>query len=375
MMAANLSRVHEILNAAGRAGRAGHLANGTVLLIPEPPVAFAANGMPSDTAYDMLERVLPANDQCVQIDDPLTALLDRIQAGDVNGADVRYFLSRLRAGEGEDQNADRQIDLMARSFGAFQARKAGREADFDVKLASLRSALDDDAQAAQVVTMQIAAFSGMQVEPLAALAARIEAEIDNLPATIVDWCDWLIDFLIADRASYALLFGTDVETVKAVTRGRKTGGDSTDAEMALLKPALRAWLTGAPFATIEAALGVAAASIRTCKRARDFVLRLMNRRFYMIAGAVTALVQHALGQVGRVSANPAALEIFAIAVRKGLDLPEKVAFAHRSPSIRSRVILHRAYAHRIGNRPDQLGANFEAILGSIDAQLALGAGI
>jgi ATP-dependent RNA helicase HelY len=145
--------------------------------------------------------------------------------------------------------------------------------------------------------------------------------------------------------------------------------------MALLKPALKAWLTGAPFATIEAALAVAAASIRTCKRARDFVLRLMNRRFYMIAGAVTALVQHALGQVGRVSANPAVLEILAIAVRKGLDSPQKVAFAHRSPSIRSRVILHRAYAQRIGNRPDQPGANFEAILGSIDAQLALGAGI
>ena len=52
---------HEILNAAGRAGRAGHLANGTVLLIPEPPVAFAANGIPTGAAFDMLAKVLPAN--------------------------------------------------------------------------------------------------------------------------------------------------------------------------------------------------------------------------------------------------------------------------------------------------------------------------
>ena len=36
----SLLKAHEILNAAGRAGRAGYLANGVVLLIPEPVMAF-----------------------------------------------------------------------------------------------------------------------------------------------------------------------------------------------------------------------------------------------------------------------------------------------------------------------------------------------
>lgn len=363
---------HEILNAAGRAGRAGHLANGTVLLIPEPPVSFMANGAPTGEAFAMLAKVLPPNDQCVMIDDPLTALLDRIQLGDIGSPDVRYFLSRLRAGEGEEADPDRPIKMMNRSFAAFQARKTGAEVAFDAKLASLKDALDADAQAAEVVTVKIAAFSGMQLEPLTALATKIAAEIDALPTTVVEWCDWLVDFLIADRASYALLFGGDVETVKAVTRGKKTGGDSTDTEMALLKPALRAWLTGAPFASIEAALGVSQAKIKTCKRSRDFVLRLMNRRLYMITGALTALVQHALQEAERVSANPAVLEILSIAIRKGLDSPDKVAFAHRSTTIRSRVVIHRTYAERIPNRPDQMGTDFQTILRSIDAHLAFG---
>ncbi|MGF7163315.1 hypothetical protein FHS85_004978 [Rhodoligotrophos appendicifer] len=181
---------------------------------------------------------------------------------------------------------------------------------------------------------------------------------------------WLVDFLIADRASYALLFGGDVETVKAVTRGKKTGGDSTVAEIALLKPALRAWLTGAPFASIEAALGVAPSKFKTCKRSRDFVLKLMNRRFYMIAGALAALVQHALQEAGKVTANPAALEVMAVAIRKGLDSPDKIAFAHRSTAIRSPVILHRSYADRFPNREDQMGTDFQTILRSIDAHLA-----
>ncbi|MES1973323.1 MAG: DEAD/DEAH box helicase [Pseudomonadota bacterium] len=363
---------HEILNAAGRAGRAGHLANGTVLLIPEPPVSFEMDWTPTGKAFDMLAKILPVNDQCVMIDDPLTALLDRIQLGDVSSPDVRYFLSRLRAGEGEEADPDRPILMMNRSFAAFQARKTGVEVAFDAKLASLKNALDADAQAAEIMTVKIAAFSGMQLEPLTALATKILAEIDALPTTIIEWCDWLVDFLIADRASYALLFGSDVETVKAVTRGKKTGGDSTDAEMALLKPALRAWLTGAPFATIEAALGVPQAKIKTCKRSRDFALRLMNRRFYMITGALTALVQHALQEAEKVSANPAVLEILSIAVRKGLDSPDKVAFAHRSTAIRSRVVMHRSYVERMPDRPDQMGADFQTILRSIDAHLAFG---
>jgi hypothetical protein len=157
----------------------------------------------------------------------LTDLLDRIQAGRTAEPEVRYFLSRLRAGEGEEQDADRPVAMMARSFAAYQARKAGRAAEFETVLESLKGALAADAKAAEVVPMKIAAFSGMQVEPLAALAARIEASLDNLPATIVDWCCWLVDFLVDDPASYVLLFGSDVETVKAVTHGRKTGGDCT----------------------------------------------------------------------------------------------------------------------------------------------------
>lgn len=364
---------HEILNAAGRAGRAGHLANGTVLLIPEPPVGFDAFGTPTAATFDMLKKVLPANDQCVTIVDPLTGLLDKIQLGQVDGPEVRYFLGRLRAGEAADGSADVPVQMMARSFAAYQARIAGTQAEFDATVATLKVALESDALAADDATVKIASFSGMQLEPLSALAARIASEIDFLPVTILEWCDWLLDFVIADRESYALLFGPDVETVKAVTRGRKTGGDSTDAEMLLLKSALRAWLTGLPFAAIEASLGVPIAKLRMCMRSRDFVLKLMNRRFYMIAGAVSALVQQALKDAGKTSANPAAIEVLAIAIRKGLDTPDKVAFAYRSPSIRSRVMVHQAYRDRLATRSDQMGADFQAILRSIDGHLAFGA--
>lgn len=83
----------------------------------------------------------------------MTDLLDRIQAGRTAEPEVRYFLSRLRAGEGEEQDADRPVAMMARSFAAYQARKAGRAAEFETVLESLKGALAADAKAAEVVPL------------------------------------------------------------------------------------------------------------------------------------------------------------------------------------------------------------------------------
>ena len=54
---------HEILNAAARAGRAGHLANGVVLLlIPEPIVSFTEGNPNVLSRVQMHERWAVVND-------------------------------------------------------------------------------------------------------------------------------------------------------------------------------------------------------------------------------------------------------------------------------------------------------------------------
>lgn len=79
------------------------------------------------------------------------------------------------------------------------------------------------------------------VEPLAAIAVKVEAEIEALPSTVRGWIEWLVDFMIAGRRSYAVLFGSAVETVKAIARRKKTGGESTHSEFACSK---RRWRRG-----------------------------------------------------------------------------------------------------------------------------------
>ncbi|MDK1493732.1 hypothetical protein QN219_27460 [Sinorhizobium sp. 7-81] len=111
---------------------------------------------------------------------------------------------------------------------------------------------------------------------------------------------------------------------------------------------------------------------KTCKRSRDFLLKLINWRFYTIAGALTANVQHALQEAGKVSFNTAAVENLSVAIHKRWDFPDQVALAHRSTTIRSRVIIHRSYAASFPNRQDQIGADFQTILRSIDDRRAYG---
>jgi hypothetical protein len=93
----------------------------------------------------------------------------------------------------------------------------------------------------------------------------------------------------------------------------------------------------------------------------------------MVAAAATEVIRQTLLAKEKVAANPAVLEILAYAIRRGLDSPEKVAFAYRTPSTRSRVLLHRAFAEKIGDREPMLGSDFEHVMRHLDAVLAFGA--
>ena len=166
-----------------------------------------------------------------------------------------------------------------------------------------------------------------------------------------------------------MLFGPAVETVKAVTRGKKAGGESSAAEMTLLKTALEGWLKGEPFNRIEASLGVPTAKVGVCKRTRDLINQIANRQLYMVAAAASEVIRQTLAAKGKVTANPAVLEILAYAIRRGLDSPEKVAFAYRYPNARSRVLLHRAFTDKLGDRPPLLGYDFEQVMRHLDAVL------
>jgi hypothetical protein len=303
------------------------------------------------------------------MDDPVTIFLDAIHANNLEHPEVRYFVSRVRPVRNTEDAVDEAIATIRRSFAGFRARARNEQAVFEGKLAVLRAIIAADRPIDQDVAV-IAASSGFPDAPFAAIEARLTASIDALPDSIVGWVGWLIDLFRADMATYEALLGTDVQTVLYVMRGRKTGGPATDAEFVRLKAGLRAWLTGLPMRDIEVALGAEAARVGHCPRARDLALKLASRSLYLVVSSLTQVVRVILARHGRGVQQPAVLETLAYGIRRGIDHPEKIAFAHIRTTIRARVLLHGAFARDLGAPNALAGQDFQAVRSGVSARLA-----
>jgi ATP-dependent RNA helicase HelY len=359
---------HEILNAAGRAGRAGHLANGIVLLIPDPVAAFTTAGKPEPGAIGKLRQILPQNDQCVPMDDPLTAILDQIQAGNQDAVAVRYFASRVQAAEPAEGAVAKAVSMIRGSFAAFKARQVNEEELFDLKLEALRTVLADNIASPEITI--IAASTGLPNEPLLAAQAMFAADLSAIPTSVVAWVDWMVGFFAADQNSYLSLLGDDANIVNYVVRGKKNGPPPTASEFALLRAGLKAWVTGHSFYEIELALGVAPNKVKCCPRARDLVLKLANRSLYLIAASLADVAKLVYIANSINPSHPAVLETLAVAIRKGLDTPDKIAFAYRRPSMRSRVNIHSGFAEILGTPMDTAGLDYATVLNQMTSRIA-----
>lgn len=69
------------------------MANGLVLLIPEDVLYFRAQTPLSGGLVNKLKSILPEDDRCVDIVDPLQVILDRLTVGATTDLDVEYALT------------------------------------------------------------------------------------------------------------------------------------------------------------------------------------------------------------------------------------------------------------------------------------------
>ena len=55
---------------------------------------------------------------------------------------------------------------------------------------------------------------------------------------------------------------------------------------------------------------------------------------------------------------------------KGFDTPEKAAFAHIHPELRTRVLIHEFFMRRVGAREPVINQDFRDVMRHIEAVLA-----
>ena len=335
---------HELLNAAGRAGRAGEVSQGFVLIVPSKVVDFQSSSNQIHSHWSDLQAIFSQSDQCLEIDDPLTALLDQVHAatGPVSAA-AQYLLSRLPQGSASDPGgADAPAnELLSRSFGAYRARQRGDTQWIASRTAAAIQLRNADPDITNSWIDQIAAASGISVRILMKLTHSMLTTANATPPTTAGWRAWMLAWLRANafdvpqlirREGLEGIFGSPY---RALEDDAAKGLYAVEAFERLLP----AWMAGATLAALEEVAGTRADRLGKCETAREFALRIVPELAY-IFGILPQLYMTLFSMEAVV---PIALATLGAAVREGVDRPEKVALRQVQSRRLNRIAVHREY--------------------------------
>ncbi len=187
---------HEILNALGRAGRAGHASTGLALVVPGNPVPCDLNTyVPRETVVTSM--VLSSKDRCVPLIDPLCTLLDEIEVEAIGRPVAEYLARKLTVSLKPNEDGTTPFQLLtSRSFGYFQKRSADT-ANADAWLNGRQQKLEQvlsDAEPETPATWQeaLAAKTGVSLK----FVRKLEGALPSAPwpsVKAIDWAIWVLD--------------------------------------------------------------------------------------------------------------------------------------------------------------------------------------
>tara|TARA_R110000751_G_scaffold307906_2_gene434724 strand:+ start:8310 stop:11498 length:3189 start_codon:yes stop_codon:yes gene_type:complete len=337
---------HELLNAAARAGRAGHLANGIVLLVPEPILTFPENQSLNFEAVQKLQSLIPEDDRCVEISDPLSIILDRISAGETLDRDVNYLVNRFATLNDTDNDENRLFNL-DNSFAAYRSKVKGDERRYIAQARELTQLVEQEATDEIDEYLSIlASQSGLPPQVLLRLKFKISSEVGTLPESIENWIIWLLTWLKSDlEARDVLLF--EVQTSILGSVGRSKNEPFCNEALDELIPGIISWISGQSISDIDRALGgspdSSSATAKSCPRARELVSSVLPRGLSFIMGLITRVISEINPYEAQPGLSQDVVEALSPAIRLGYDSPEKLAFSFANPNILSRVSMHHAF--------------------------------
>jgi hypothetical protein len=335
---------HELLNAAGRAGRAGEGAQGVVLLVPSKVIDFDDKNNQINAHWMDLQAIFEQADQCLIIDDPLTAVLDRIHEGVTQASDSVYLLSKLPLSV-TDAKVDPAEALLTKSFSAYRALAAADGGWLSTRVASALAARPaPDLTERDLWIKQVSGATGLSVGLLQQIVARLDA--GAFSGTAFDVVLGLFDWLEAHP--HQLICVVRPESLEEMfgQQYKKFDGEEARGKYALywLRKLCMLWMTGAPLCQLEKVYLGRTTNLKKCKKARYFALRLVPDLAFL-AGLPGRLLAAKLRYNEDEASVSSVLATLSSVVREGCDSPESLAVRmHLTRSV-SRVAARKYYEY------------------------------
>lgn len=370
---------HEILNALGRAGRAGQAATGFSIVIPGNPLGCDMQTKTVD--YDDDVKVIFAEgDQCLPLEDPLGTLFDQIEVTGTLTTEADYLLRRLAISVGEEREGVETFSaLTRRTLGYFQRSSIDPQAAdawLDARRAVMLGRLADrEPSVALPWQEELAAKTGVS----AAFIARLVGAFDSAPFSSPDadvWLRWLLEQLNPEETeteaflrpeSVGRVFGRAISTQTTPAEAREVGIKGT-----LL--IFDTWFSGATLYVLEREIAAfvvkhernvkrpTAPDVKA-KRARRFAIRLAPDMAYL-CGVFSQISEKVSAERGQ---TPPPMPTFlSQLVRLGYRTPYHYALSRDAESS-SRVEVHKAF-DAIADRLDRVATDdWNTIRDKLDA--------
>lgn len=353
---AEMLAAHELLNAAGRAGRAGQMPQGVVLVVPSRVVGVDLAKLEIDQRWhELRENVLSQADQCLEVQDPIQRLLDAIHLRakgelqeDIAAGDLEYFVQRLPVG-----GQDRTSSLLHRSLSGFFAHRNNTTQQFEKHIEealAYRRELWGEAEPLAELDWRedAAARMGVPLWVIDSIQDRLKSFDSRDIGDVGDWidviCAWLNDkplrvFLLHRIAPVIDSFAEALNQGKAsFTQDEETAR----LVIELIRKTTKLWIRGATLKELEKSL--AHKPKRYCMRARQFTLRFVPELSYTVG--LFAFVARRLAQLQNTPEHMSlALATAATCVREGVDDPRKLALREIARGVLSRVAVHASFMH------------------------------
>lgn len=371
----NVLDPEDLLNAAGRAGRAGENATGIVLVIPGRVVGLDDNENKIGARWSTLRDIFGQADQCLVLDDPFTTVMDRIHTHAAEVGDLeRYVVARL-AETFEGDGGEQEVRLgLSRSFGAFRKKLAGDADWVTSRTASALKLLEHGDQASaveQLALRNLSSMLGIPEDVLERLAHDIVSDGVTSNISVSDWCNWLFTwFEQHPEDMFRLLKPESIEYLLG-SAFKKIETDSARAKFAVpfLRSALQQWMEGAPLVELQDVISKKSRDTKYSTSARKFVIRVVPDLAHIFGAPFQVLSHLAEADADKGEAPSAVLAYLNLCVRRGYSCAEMAAFAVQMRSAKwPRRETHRSFAKLAphleastdGESREQLDARVEA---------------